>query len=226
MSNRRCAVFSVLVFVLFVVALASAGITGSISGVVTDKSGAVVAGASVTATDILTGVQTTQKTDTKGFYNLPTLAVGTYDLEIKQVGFKTYRQTGLVIDANSALRADASLAIGSINEKIEVSTEAAQVETQSTQMGEVIEGSKITSVPLNGRSFMGLLALQPGVSPYQCTSSNCNDTTNGIGADETSVSGDQTNGTQSVNGGRLGSNGFMGNGADAQEGVHNGAAIF
>jgi Carboxypeptidase regulatory-like domain len=225
MSDRRCAVIAVFAFVLFALALASASITGSISGVVTDKSGAVISGASVTATDILTGVQATQKTDAKGFYNLPTLAVGTYNLEIKQVGFKTYLQTGLVIDANSALRVDASLAIGSINEKIEVSTEAAQVETQSTQMGEVIEGSKITSVPLNGRSFMGLLALQPGVSPYQCTSSNCNDTTNGIGADETSVSGDQTNGTQSVNGGRLGSNGFMVNGADAQEGVHNGAAI-
>ncbi len=225
MSNRRCAVIAVLAFVLFALAFASASITGSVSGVVTDKSGAVISGASVVATDILTGVQTTQKTDAKGFYNLPALAVGTYNLDITQAGFKTYRQTGLVIDANSALRVDASLAVGSINEKIEVSTDAAQVETQSTQMGEVIEGSKITSVPLNGRSFMGLLALQPGVSPYQCTSSNCNDSTNGIGADETSVSGDQTNGTQSVNGGRLGSNGFMVNGADAQEGVHNGAAI-
>ncbi|MGA8440671.1 MAG: carboxypeptidase regulatory-like domain-containing protein [Candidatus Sulfotelmatobacter sp.] len=177
------------------------------------------------ATDTQTGVQTTQETDAKGFYNLPTLAVGTYDLEIKHVGFKTFRQTGLVIDANSALRADASLDVGSINEKVEVSTEVAQVEPQSTQMGEVIEGSKMTSVPLNGRSFIDLLALQPGVSPYQCTSSNCNDTTQGGGADETTVSGDQTKGTQSVNGGRLGSNGFMVNGADAQEGVHNGAAI-
>jgi hypothetical protein len=221
MSNRRYAVVAVLAFVLLALALASASITGSISGVVTDKSGAVVAGASVTATDTLTGVQTTQKTDTKGFYNLPTLAVGTYDLEIKQVGFKTYRQTGLVIDANSALRADASLAIGSINEKIEVSTEAAQVETQSTQMGEVIEGTKMTSVPLNGRSFIDLLSLQPGVSPYK----NTDQMTNGIGSDPTTVSGDQTNGSQSVNGGRTGSNGFMVNGADAQEGVHNGAAI-
>ncbi|HZW93743.1 MAG TPA: carboxypeptidase regulatory-like domain-containing protein [Candidatus Eremiobacteraceae bacterium] len=225
MSNRRCAVFAVLAFVLLALALASASITGSISGVVTDKSGAVISGASVAATDTLTGVQTTQKTDAKGFYNLPTLAVGTYNLEITQVGFKTYRQTGLVIDANSALRVDASLAVGSINEKIEVSTEAAQVETQSTQMGEVIEGTKMTSVPLNGRNFIDLLALQPGVSPYQCTSTNCNDTTNGVGVDPTTVSGDQTNGTQSVNGGRLGSNGFMVNGADAQEGVHNGAAI-
>jgi hypothetical protein len=220
MSNRRCAVIAVLAFVLFALALASASITGSISGVVTDKSGAVISGASVTATDILTGVQTTQKTDAKGFYNLPTLAVGSYNLEIKQVGFKTYLQTGIVIDANSALRVDASLAIGSINEKIEVSTEAAQVETTSTQMGEVIEGSKITSVPLNGRSFIDLLSLQPGVSPYKN-----DDTTSGVGSDPTTVSGDQTNGTQSVNGGRLGSNGFMVNGADAQEGVHNGAAI-
>jgi hypothetical protein len=225
MSNRRCAVFAVLAFVLLALALASASITGSISGVVSDKSGAVISGASVVATDTTTGVRTTQKTDAKGFYNLPALSVGIYNLEITQVGFKTYRQTGLVIDANSALRADASLEVGSINEKIEVSTEAAQVETQSTQMGEVIEGTKMTSVPLNGRNFIDLLALQPGVSPYQCTSSNCNDTTQGIGADETAVSGDQTNGTQSVNGGRLGSNGFMVNGADAQEGVHNGAAI-
>jgi Carboxypeptidase regulatory-like domain len=225
MRNRRWAVVAVLAFVLFALALASASITGSISGVVTDKSGAVISGATVVATDTLTGVQTSQKTDSKGFYNLPTLAVGTYDLEIKQVGFKTYRQTGLVIDANSALRADASLTVGTISEKIEVSTDAAQVETQSTQMGEVIEGSKMTAVPLNGRNFIDLLALQPGVSPYQCTSSNCNDTTQGVGVDETTVSGDQTNGTQSVNGGRLGSNGFMVNGADAQEGVHNGAAI-
>jgi hypothetical protein len=225
MSNCRCAVFAVCAFVLLALALASASITGSISGVVTDKSGAVVSGASVVATDTTTGVKTTQKTDAKGFYNLPTLAVGTYDLEITQAGFKTYRQTGLVIDANSALRADASLQVGSINEKIEISTNAAQVETQSTQMGEVIEGTKMTSMPLNGRNFIDLLALQPGVSPYQCTSSNCNDTTQGVGADETMVSGDQTNGTQSVNGGRMGSNGFMVNGADAQEGVHNGAAI-
>jgi hypothetical protein len=221
MRNRRWTVVAVLAFVLFALALASASITGSISGVVTDKSGAVISGATVVATDTLTGVQTTQKTDSKGFYNLPTLAVGTYNLEISQVGFKTYRQIGIVIDANSALRVDTSLAIGSISEKIEVNTEAAQVETQSTQMGEVIEGSKITSVPLNGRSFLDLLSLQPGVSPYK----NTDQMTNGIGMDPTTVSGDQTNGSQSVDGGRTGSNGFMVNGADAEEGVHNGAAI-
>jgi hypothetical protein len=221
MRKHRCDAVVVLAFVFFVAALASASITGSISGVVTDKSGAVISGASVVATNTLTGVQTTQKTDAKGFYNLPTLAVGTYTLEISQAGFKTYRQTGIVIDANSAIRVDASLAVGSISEKIEVSTEAAQVETQSTQMGEVIEGTKMTSVPLNGRSYLDLLALQPGVSPYK----NTDQMTNGIGMDPTTVSGDLNNGTQSVDGGRTGSNGFMVNGADAEEGVHNGAAI-
>jgi hypothetical protein len=221
MRNQIHAAVAVLAFVLFALAVASASITGSISGVVTDKSGAVMSGASVVATDTLTGVQTTGKTDAKGFYNLPTLAVGTYDLEIKQAGFKTYRKTGIVIDANSAIRADAILNVGSISEKIEVTTDAAQVETESTQMGEVIDGAKMTSVPLNGRNFIDLLALQPGVSPYQGT----DQMTSGIGMDPATLSGDQTNGTQSVDGGRLGSNGFMVNGADAQEGVHNGAAI-
>jgi hypothetical protein len=217
-AKNRYRGVALFAFLLFTSALASASITGSISGVVTDKSGAVVSGASVIATSTLTGVKTTVETDAKGFYNLPALAVGTYDLEIRQTGFKTYRKTGLVIDANSALRADAALDVGAINERIEVSSEAAHVETQSTQMGEVIDGSKMTSVPLNGRSYIDLLALQPGVSPYQNL-----DTTSGVGA--TTVSGDITNGTQSVNGGRLGSNAFMVNGADAEEGVHNGAAI-
>src|SRR5208337_252409 len=221
MRAHRYSGLVVLVFVLFEVGLCSASITGSISGVVSDKSGAVISGATVVATDTQTGVQTTQNTDAKGLYNLPTLAVGTYNLEIKHAGFKTFRQTGLVIDANSALRADASLDVGSINEKIEVSTEAAMVDTQTTQMGEVIEGSKMTSVPLNGRSFIDLLSLQPGVSPYK----NTDTMTSGIGMDPTTISGDLTNGTQSVDGGRTGSNGFMVNGADAQEGVHNGAAI-
>jgi hypothetical protein len=218
MRNDRCTGVVVLAFVFLALVSAWASISGSISGVVTDSSGAVISGASVVATEIMTGVKTTVKTDAKGFYNLTALAVGTYDLEIRQPGFKVYQKTGLVIDANSALRADAVLNVGTINEKVEVSADAAHVETQSTQMGEVIEGSKMTSVPLNGRSYIDLLALQPGVSPYQNL-----DTTSGVGA--TTVSGDITNGTQSVNGGRLGSNGFMVNGADAEEGVHNGAAL-
>lgn len=218
MSISRLNTVGLVGFIFLALAISWASITGSISGVVTDASGAVLPQATVIAIETQTGVKSTVTTDAKGFYNLPALAVGTYNIEINHPGFKTFRKTGLVIDANAALRVDVNMNVGAINEKIEVTTEAAQVETQSTQMGEVIEGSKITSVPLNGRSYIDLLALQPGVSPY-----TDDDTTSGVGA--STLSGDQTNGTQSVNGGRVGSNAFMVNGANAEEGVHNGAAL-
>ncbi len=166
MRNRVYGAIAVLAFVHFALTVASASITGGISGVVTDTSGAVVSGAAVVATDTQTGVKTTVKSDGKGFYNLPTLAIGTYNLEISHGGFKTYRKTGLVIDANAELRADASLEVGAASQTIEVRTDAVHVETQSTQMGEVITGAKMQAVPLNGRSYTDLLALQPGVSPY------------------------------------------------------------
>jgi Carboxypeptidase regulatory-like domain len=197
-----------------------AAITGSISGVVTDPSGAVVPGVTVVATAVSTNVQSTAVTDSKGFYNLPTLSVDTYNLSTSQPGFRDYQQTGIKIDANSALRVDIIMQLGTVTNTVNVKSDALQVETQSTQNGVVIQGAKITSVPLNGRSYIDLLKLQPGVSPY---SHSTDSETSGIGA--TQVSGDLDNGQQSVNGGRSGSNAFMVNGANAEEGVHNGAAM-
>ena len=199
---------------------ANAAITGSISGVVTDPSGAVVPGVKVVATSVTTNVQSTAVTDAKGFYNLPTLNVDTYNLSTSQPGFRDYQQTGIKIDANSALRVDITMQLGTVTNTVSVKSDALQVETQSTQNGVVIEGTKITSVPLNGRSYIDLLKLQPGVSPY---SHSQDSSTSGVGA--TQVSGDLDNGQQSVNGGRSGSNAFMVNGANAEEGVHNGAAM-
>jgi hypothetical protein len=166
MRNGVYTSVAVLTVVLSALTLGWASITGGISGVVTDSSGAVVSGAAVVALNTQTGVKTTVKTDAKGFYNLSTLAIGTYDLEIRHSGFRTYKQMGMVIDANSELRADASLEVGAASQTIEVRTDAVHVETQSTQMGEVITGTKMQAVPLNGRSYTDLLALQPGVSPY------------------------------------------------------------
>src|ERR1700722_7814956 len=169
MGKRRHASFSLLLFVLLAIGLTWASISGSISGLVTDSSGAVFSGASVVATNTQTGVRASVNTDAKGFYSLPALPVGSYDLKVSQIGFKTYTETGLVINANSALRVDTTLSVGTINEKIEVRTDAVHVETESTQMGEVITGKTMTAVPLNGRAFTNLLALQPGVSPYTAT---------------------------------------------------------
>jgi Carboxypeptidase regulatory-like domain len=197
-----------------------AAITGSISGVVTDPSGAVVAGVTVVATSVSTSVQSKAVTDSKGFYRFATLNVDTYDVTANQQGFRDYAQTGVKIDANSAVRIDITMELGTVTNTVSVKSDALRVETQSTQNGVVIPDTKITSVPLNGRSYIDLLKLQPGVSPY---SHSTDSATSGVGA--TQVSGDLDNGQQSVNGGRTGSNAFIVNGANAEEGVHNGAAM-
>jgi hypothetical protein len=199
---------------------ANAAITGSISGVVTDPSGAVVPGVTVVATSVSTNVQSKTVTDSKGFYRFATLNVDTYNVTVSQQGFRDYQQLGIKIDTNSALRVDITMQLGTVTNTVSVKSDALQVETQSTQNGVVIQDTKITSVPLNGRSYIDLLKLQPGVSPY---SHSQDSSTSGIGA--TQVSGDLDNGQQSVNGGRSGSNAFMVNGANAEEGVHNGAAM-
>jgi hypothetical protein len=210
----------VFAVVLLATVTAWAAITGSISGVVTDPSGAVVPGVTVVATSVSTNVQSSVVTDAKGFYNFPTLAVGTYNVSANQAGFRDYQQSGVKIDANSAVRIDVTMELGAVTNTVSVKSDSLQVETQSTQNGVVIDGQKITAVPLNGRSYIDLLKLQPGVSPY---SHSQDSGTSGIGA--TQVSGNLDNGQQSVNGGRSGSNAFMVNGANAEEGVHNGAAM-
>src|SRR5246500_3713857 len=144
-----------------------AGVTASISGTVTDATGAVVVGATVTATNVETGVATTQATNGQGFYSFQALPLGTYTLDVQQTGFKAYRQTGLVVDVSSALVVDVSLQVGAASEKVEVSSAALHVDTESTQMGEVITGKEMVDVPLVSRSYTDLLTLQPGVAPTQ-----------------------------------------------------------
>ena len=208
----------VLAAVLFTAIIARAGITGSISGTVKDPSGAVMPGVTVTVTSISTGVRSTTITDGKGFYGFPTLNVDTYGVAVAHAGFRPFVESGVRIDANSAILIDIQLQLGQLSDTVTVQSNTLQVETQSTQMGDVIEGPTITSVPLNGRSYIDLLALQPGVSPY-----TGDDTAGGTVA--APISGNLNNGTQSINGGRPEANGFMVNGADAEEGLHNGAAI-
>jgi hypothetical protein len=219
MRNTQQSLALVLAGFMFTTVLAWSSINGSISGVVTDPTGAVISGASVVAIETQTGIRTTVTTDAKGFYSLPALAVGTYDLQVGEIGFKSYNKTGLVINANSALRVDAVLPVGTINEKVEVSTDAAHVETESTQMGQVITGKTMTAVPLNGRAFTDLLALQPGVSPYNAVDTGM------AGVNDRPVDGGLNSGNQSVNGQREAANGFMVNGSNVEEGKTNGAAI-
>lgn len=209
-----------IVFALSGMISARADIKGSISGIVTDPSGAAVAKVTVLATNVATGLQSTAVTDEKGFYNFPTLNIGTYTVEIKQPGYSAFQETGITINANSAVRVDVTFQLVAVTDTVSVKSNSIMVETQNTQMGEVIESEKIQAVPLNGRSFIDLLALQPGVSPYTVTAFN---TGTGIGGK--TISGGLSNGNQSVNGGRTGSNAYLINGAFAEEGAHQAAAM-
>jgi len=201
-----------------------AGVTASISGTVTDPSGAIVAGATVTATNVETGVASTQTTNAQGFYSLPELPPGKYVLDVRQTGFKEYTQKDLVLDVNNALTIDVTLQVGATNEKIEVSATALHVDTENTQMGEVITGKEMTDVPLLTRSYTDLLALQPGViaTPSQMTGAFAGPFIS-AGFPSPLISGDLNAGALSVNGMREAANGFILNGLLVQETGFSGA---
>jgi hypothetical protein len=219
-STRFGKYFAVLVFALalFTSGRLLAGVTASISGTVTDPSGAVVAGANVTATNVDTGVATALTTNAQGFYSFQSLPLGNYTISVQQSGFKGYAQTGVVLDVNSALVIDVKLAVGATTEKVEVSSTALHVDTESTQMGEVITGKTMTDVPLVTRSYTDLLSLQPGVAQ---TASQMSGAYAGpfisAGFAAPLVSGDLNSGAVSVNGMRESENGFILNGVLVQE---------
>src|ERR1700681_5110118 len=150
----------------------SADTGGSISGTVTDQTGSVVPDTAVTALNLDTTVQQTTKTNANGFYAFTALPVGRYEIEILREGFNPYKRTGLVVDVNSQLRADVGLSMGEQKEEVVVSDTAAHVETESSQMGEVVSGKEIVAVALNGRSYTDLLALQPGIVPMSTQQPN------------------------------------------------------
>jgi len=154
-----------LTFALVFVQVSRASITGTISGIVRDPSGAVIPGVSVVAVNTQTGLKQTTTTDSRGFYSFPELPLGDYEIFIRKAGFSQYEQKGLVINVNTVLRVDATLQVGAVSQAVTVSSTAVHVSTTSTQLGQVITGTKMTTLPLNGRSYTDLLALQPGVAP-------------------------------------------------------------
>jgi hypothetical protein len=203
--------------------VARADTVGSISGTVTDQTGAVIPDTTVSALNLDTTVVQTTKTNTNGFYNFTALPVGRYEIEILRDGFKPYKRTGLVIDVNSQLRADVGLSMGGQSEEVVVSDTAVHVETESSQMGQVVAGTEMVTVALNGRSFTDLMSLQPGIVPM---STQTPDSVVMAGASVAiAPSGGLNPGNQSISGQREDANGFMVNGGDVKELMNGGTLI-
>ena len=195
---------------------------GSIAGRVEDASGTVIPNAVVTATNTATNVTARSITNRAGFYAFPVLPSGPYELRVEQNEFKPFLQTGIPVISDGAIRIDIRLALGTRSETVVVSEGVTQVETANTQMGDLIPAAKMTGIPVNGRSYTDLLALQPGVTPVSSKQPNA---VMMSGCATAPPSGDLNPGDLSVSGQRETANGFSVNGSSVQESFNMFAAV-
>ena len=212
----------VSIMIVFSFCAARADVTGAISGTVRDSAQAVIAGAQVTITNVQTNTSQSARTGPDGAYHFLALSPGKYRINVTADGFRTYTATDITIEVNDQLRLDVTLQVGTIAEHVDVTTNAVQVETQNTQLGDVIDSKKMLALPLNGRSYLDLLGLQAGVAP---DGSQTIGGSSGTGARAVSGGYDSNTGNISVNGQRETANAFLVNGGDVSEGRNLGAGL-
>src|SRR6185312_5779528 len=165
MRRTSAFVLSLLLSLLFIgTAVYAQKTSGTITGTVTDPTGAAIPGAAVTSTNTGTGATRHATADAQGNFAFPDLDPGTYAIGVKNAGFKEYKQNNVVLNVASTRRADVMLTPGGATEVVNVEANAIQVQTNSAALGEVVDGQQVRELPLNGRSFVELTQLQPGVS--------------------------------------------------------------
>jgi hypothetical protein len=148
----------------------------TITGTVTDTSGAVVPGANVTITDDLTKVAIKTQTNGSGVFVAPNLNVSTYTVTIAKPGFKNYTVTGIELHPTESVAVNGVLSVGAQTQTVSVEATSTQVETSTPETSAEIDAEQVSSLPMNGRNYMGLATLMPGV---QNTSSGSALTTGG-----------------------------------------------
>ena len=161
MSQKLQAVFTLVLIVLAAVSLHGQSTYGSVSGTVYDPSGAAIADAQVTLTNLSTVEKRTQPTNAGGLYTFPNVSPGKYKLDIEKAGFKKTTRPEVVVDVQQAVRIDATLAVGQVSESVEVTSETPLLQPESSSLGQVIEERKATELPLNGRNIYNLITLSP-----------------------------------------------------------------
>src|SRR5437879_7056469 len=139
--------------------------TAQISGTARDQSGAVLPGVEIRATQAETGITRAAVTNETGSYVLPNLPIGPYKLEASLPGFRTYVQTGIVLEVNASPQVNVTLEVGQVSEQVEVEANATLVETRNSGVGVVVENARILELPLNGRNVNELVALIGAAAP-------------------------------------------------------------
>jgi len=164
---------------------------GSIVGSVTDASGAAVPSASVKVTQIETNDARETKTNDAGGFTLSTVRAGTYKVEIAKEGFRSYAADSVVVSLNTVVRVDAALQVGSQTQSIEVSAQAASLQTDRADVHSEFSSKQLIDLPQPTRNFEGIVALMPGIAPPSASSGGTNNPSKSfqISADGTSRSG-------------------------------------
>src|SRR3984893_6178133 len=219
MQNPHSRAASTLLLVLAIIfspTALRADVTGSILGVVRDSTQAVVGGARIVATNVQTNFRQETVSGADGSFRILALPAGVYKLTVTAPGFRTFTETDIEVKVNDQLHFDVTLNVGSVAEHVEIVANAVQVQTESTQLGDVIDSKKMLALPVNGRSYIDLLGLQAGVAPG---------TAGTIQQDRPVAGGLQNSGNISVNGQRETANAFLVNGGDVSEGRNLGAGL-
>jgi hypothetical protein len=207
-SLARRAPVSWLIVLSLIAVLASPalgqGTAGRVLGRVADPTGAVLAGVKITLTNLATGVSRDAQTNETGDYNFVEVVPATYQVQFELSGFKKNVQNGVIVDINQVVTLNSVLQIGASQEVVEVTSEAPQVDTTSTQLGAVINDRSVNELPLNTRDTYQFLQLQPGVQSQ-------------LGSSGSLFFGSDDPGSVSVNGGRTRANNFSVNGGDAND---------
>ena len=157
------AVFVLTVLTLAAQALPAQTLDTGILGKVTDPPGSVIPGATVTITQPATGFTRSVTTTGDGAYEVRYLRPGEYTLEVRMQGFRTERHTGIVLQLSQLARIDVTLQVGEIKETVEVSATPPLLQTENAVLGEVVGSERVANLPLNGRNFLQLSGITPGV---------------------------------------------------------------
>jgi hypothetical protein len=192
--------------------------TGSISGTVTDVSGSAVPGAKVTVTSPSTGFTRSSTTDSRGQYIAPLLGVGNYTVDVELQGFQPAKTTDLRLQVDEHRELDFKLSLATVQTSVEVAATAVSVQTSDATLGQVITSQQVADLPLNGRDFVQLATLTPGVSQE----TNPNSFFNGGPSSEVSARGSFS---LSVGGSRANSTDWLLDGNDNNELTAGGIAI-
>ena len=182
--TTKCVLGAALTVMLFSFALFSQANYGRILGIVTDQTGGVISGATVTVIDTQRGAARTLMTDQAGEYNAPTLIPGTYTVRVEAQGFKKLERQNVEVEVGKDVRVDVTVQPGEQNQTITVTEAVPLVETTNATLGGSLSNATINDLPLNGRDYQNLLGLRPGVM-LQPGGSPWTQSTNNIRPDET-----------------------------------------